>query len=154
MEEHEKNSAFIERVNEIMLGIQCCGGFLSKEDIVSKVLRALPPTYKMKVTTINELRTMLNNFVNRDTLVGKISSFELEEFGLPEATKTNNTFKGSTSSTNMQDLRFFYAKELKDMKKEDDKLEQLKALFARRIPKALIGSMKENILSNVLHLIR
>lgn len=72
--------------------------------IVSKVLRALPPAYKMKVTTINELRTMPNTSINRDTLVGKIFAFELEEFGPLGAIKLDSTFKASSSSsTNKQD---------------------------------------------------
>lgn len=42
MEEYERITAFMERVNEIVMGIQCYGGALSEDEIVSKVLRALP----------------------------------------------------------------------------------------------------------------
>lgn len=52
MEEDERITAFMERVNEIVMGIQCCGGTLSEDEIVSKVLRALPPAYKMKATAL------------------------------------------------------------------------------------------------------
>ncbi|GLJ37821.1 hypothetical protein SUGI_0769250 [Cryptomeria japonica] len=95
MEEDERISTFMERVNKIVLGIQCCGGSLSEYEIVSKVVRALPPAYKMKLTTINEIRTMPNTSVSRDTLVGKLLAFELEEFGLVATVKTDLSFKAS-----------------------------------------------------------
>ncbi|GLJ45784.1 hypothetical protein SUGI_0963520 [Cryptomeria japonica] len=125
----------MERVNEIVMRIQCCGGTLSKDKIVSKVLRALPPAYKMKATAINELRTMVNTFVNIDTLVGKLSSFELEEFGPSGAVKTEPAFHAFTSTIGKQNSKALYAKELEDMKREDDEFEKLEALFARRVPK-------------------
>lgn len=89
----------MERVNEIVMGIQCCGGTLSEDETVSKILRVLPPAYKMKATTINELRTMENSLVNRDTLVGKLFAFELEEFGAPGIVKTESAFKATSSTT-------------------------------------------------------
>ncbi|GLJ36020.1 hypothetical protein SUGI_0722600 [Cryptomeria japonica] len=98
MEEDERISAFMERVNEIVLGIKCCGGTLSEDEIVSKILRGLPLPYKMKVTAINELRTMPNTSVTRDTLIGKLSAFEIEEFGPVATIKTDLAFKASTSS--------------------------------------------------------
>lgn len=117
MEEDERITAFMERVNEIVMGIQCCGGTLSEDEIVSKVLRALLPAYKMKATTINELRTMANTSVNKDTLVRKLSSFELEEFGPSRAVKFEPSFHASTSTTSKKDWKALYAKELEDMKR-------------------------------------
>lgn len=70
MEDSERIATFMKRVNEIAMGIQCCEGSMSKDERVSKVLRALPADYKMKATTINELRTMSNTSVNRDILIG------------------------------------------------------------------------------------
>lgn len=93
-------------------------------------MRYFPPVYKLKATTINELRTIANTFVNRDTLVGKLSSFELEEFGSSRIAKSDPTFHASTSSTNKNDWKALYAKELEEMKKEDKDFEQLEALFA------------------------
>lgn len=82
----------MERVNEIIMGIQCCGGSLSEDEIVSKVLRALPLTYKMKATAINELRTMTNTSVNMDILIRKLSAFELENLDLLELQSLNLLF--------------------------------------------------------------
>ncbi|GLJ37832.1 hypothetical protein SUGI_0769570 [Cryptomeria japonica] len=141
MEEDERISSFMEKVNEVVLGIQYCGGYLSEDEIVSKVLRALPLAYKMKVTAINELRTMPNTSVSRDTLVRKLSTLELEEFG-PDATiKTNLAFRASSSNTFV--WKTLYAKELEDIRRKNEELEELEALFARKMPKGLVGSKYE-----------
>lgn len=57
----------------------------------------------MKVVVINEMRTMANTYVNIYTLVGKQSSFELEEFRLFGAVKTEPAFHASTSAIGKQD---------------------------------------------------
>ncbi|GLJ47508.1 hypothetical protein SUGI_1003020 [Cryptomeria japonica] len=41
MEEDERISSFMERVNEIVLGIQSCGGTLSEDVIVSKIFTSI-----------------------------------------------------------------------------------------------------------------
>lgn len=143
MEEDERITAFMEMVNKIVMGIQCCSGTLTEDEIVSKILRALPSTYKMKATTINELRTMANTSVNGDTLVGKLSDFELEEFGPSRVLKTEPSFHASTSATSKKDWEALYTKKLEDMKREDDEFEKLEALFATRVPKGLVGSKYE-----------
>ncbi|GLJ10717.1 hypothetical protein SUGI_0133680 [Cryptomeria japonica] len=97
----------------------------------------------MKATTINELRTMANTSVNRDTLVGKLSAFELEEFGPSGVVKFEPSFHASTSTTNKKDLKSLYAKESEDMKREEDDFEKLEALFVRRVPKGPVGSKYE-----------
>ncbi|GLJ55967.1 hypothetical protein SUGI_1201470 [Cryptomeria japonica] len=148
MEEDERIYAFMERVNEIVLGIQCCGGSLSEDEIVSKVLRELPPTYKMKVTTINELRTMPNTSVSRDILVGKLLVFELEEFSPIATIKTDLAIKASSSiaspsSSKKSTWKALYARELEEIRRENEEREDLEALFARKMPKGPVGSKYE-----------
>lgn len=146
MEEDERISAFMKRVNEIVLGIKCCGGTLSEDEIVSKVLRGFPPAYKMKVTTINELRTMPNTSVTRDTLIGKLSAFEIKEFGPVATIKTDLAFKASTSSASSfgkSNWKAFYARELEESRKENEEPEELETLFARKMPKGPVGSKYE-----------
>lgn len=144
MEDNETISAFMESINEIVLGIQCCGGSLSEGEIVSKVLRYLPPTYKMKVIAINELRIMPNASISRDTLVGKFLAFELEEFGPIVTIKIDIAFKvaASSLSSNKPNCKALYAKEIEEMRK-DEELEELEALFARKMPRGPIGSKYE-----------
>lgn len=68
MEEDEKISSFMDRVNEIVMGIKCCGGTVNEDEIISKILRALPLAYKMKATAINELQTMSNTPVKMENV--------------------------------------------------------------------------------------
>ncbi|GLJ33781.1 hypothetical protein SUGI_0679010 [Cryptomeria japonica] len=149
MEEDERSSAFMERVNEIVLGIQCCGGSLSEDEIVSKVLRDFPPAYKINVTAINELTTMPNASISRDTLVGKLSAFDLDEFGPIATIKTDLAFKASSSSVSASssfeksDWKTLYGRELEEIRRENEELEELEALFARKFPKGPIGSKYE-----------
>lgn len=98
MKEDEKISSFMDRINEIVMGIKCCGGSVSKDEVVSKILRVLPLAYKMKVVVINELQTMSSSPFTRDTLLGKLTAFELEELGVWSATKTETAFKAFASS--------------------------------------------------------
>lgn len=119
MDDNERITTFMERVNEIVMGFQCYGGYLSEDETVSKVLRSLPPAYKMKATAINELRTMANTSVNKDIQIGKLSVFELEEFGSSGAVKSEPSFHAS-SSTSKSDWKALYAKEMEDMRKEDE----------------------------------
>lgn len=118
MEEDERIIAFMERVNQTVMGIQCCGGTLIEDEIISKVLRTLLLAYKMDATAINKLRTLANTSINKDTLSGKLSSFELEEFGPSGAMKSKPTLNASASPTSKKDWNALYAKELDDMKRK------------------------------------
>lgn len=141
IEEDERIFAFMERVNEIVLGIKICGGTLSEDEIVSKVLRGFPLAYKMKFIAINELRTMPNTFVTRDTLIGKLPAFESEEFCPVATIKIDLAFKASTSfAFDKSNWKAFYARELEESIRENEELE---ALFARKMPKGSVGSKYE-----------
>lgn len=85
------------------MGIKSCGGSLREDEIVSKVLRAFLLANKMKATAMNELIIMANTSINRDTLVGKLFAFELEEFSPSESVKSQPDFHPFTSSISKQD---------------------------------------------------
>ncbi|GLJ44734.1 hypothetical protein SUGI_0940610 [Cryptomeria japonica] len=78
---------------------------------------------------------MANTYVNSNTLVWNLSTFELEEFGPSGVEKSKPAFHASTSSIGKSDWKALYAKEMEEMKKEDEEFEQLEALFSRRVPK-------------------
>lgn len=52
MGEDENITSFMQKVNELVLNIRCVGGVLEESNIVAKVLRSLPPSYKHKVVAI------------------------------------------------------------------------------------------------------
>jgi len=95
MSEDENITSYMKKVNELVCGIRCAGGVLDEDEIVAKVLRSLPPTYKHKVTAIKEIKSLTT--ITRDQLVGKISTFKLAKFGdaLP---KTESAFKANAST--------------------------------------------------------
>lgn len=143
MEEDEKISSFMDRVNEIVMGIKCCGGSISEDEILSKVLRVLPLAYKMKAIAINELWTMSSTPVTRDTLLGKLTTFKLEELGDQSVAKTETIFRASAFGKQKIDWKEMYYKDMEEIEKEERELEELEALIARRIPKGPIGSKYE-----------
>ena len=51
MGEDENITYFMQRVNELVCSIRCAGGTLEELEIVAKVIRSLPTTYKHKATT-------------------------------------------------------------------------------------------------------
>lgn len=55
MGEDENITSFMQKVNELLCEIRCVGGVLEVSEIVSKVLRSLPLTYKHKAAAIDEI---------------------------------------------------------------------------------------------------
>jgi hypothetical protein len=79
MNEDEKIVLYMQRVNELVCNIRCVSGELDEVDIIAKVLRSLPTSYKHKVSTIEEIWMVTN--VTKDMLVGNLIAFELSDFG-------------------------------------------------------------------------
>ncbi|GLJ37859.1 hypothetical protein SUGI_0770230 [Cryptomeria japonica] len=82
------------KVNELFLGIRNVGGKIEEDEIVAKVLRYLPPTYKHKVVAIDEIQSVTT--VTRDMLVRKLVAFELRKFGESHG-KSETAFRASIS---------------------------------------------------------
>lgn len=74
MGEDENINTFMVKVNDLFLSIRCVGGTLEEDEIVAKVLRYFPPTYKHKVATIDEIQSV--TIMPRYMMVGKIAEFE------------------------------------------------------------------------------
>jgi len=64
MREDENITSYMQKVNELVCGIQCAGGKLEESEIVVEVLRSLPASYKHRFAAIEEIRTMTT--VTRD----------------------------------------------------------------------------------------
>lgn len=141
MSEDENITSYMTKVNELVCGIRCAGGILDEDEIVAKVLISLPPAYKHKVVAIEEIRSLTT--ISRDQLVGKISAFELAEFG-DALLKTESAFKASASIKGKQryDLgesssrkSSWYEKARKDLEKDEVEAEQLEALITKILPR-------------------
>ncbi|GLJ13134.1 hypothetical protein SUGI_0205960 [Cryptomeria japonica] len=94
MGDDENIHSYMDKVNDLVLSIRSVGGKIEEDEIVAKVLRSLPPTYKHKVAAIDEIRSVTT--VTRDVLVGKLAAFKLSKFG-ESCGKSKTTFKASLS---------------------------------------------------------
>jgi len=137
MSEDENITSYMQKVNELVCNIRCAGGKLEESKIVGKVLRSLPVSYKNRVATIEEIRTVID--VTRDQLVGKLSTFEMSEFGdsLP---KSESAFKASVfrkqrfdpgESSSRRLTR--YEKVRKVLEEDESELEELEGLLVKRL---------------------
>lgn len=139
MGDDENVTTFMQRVNELVCGIRGASGKLEESEVVAKVLRSFPAAYKVKATAIEELQTITN--VTRDMLVGKLTAFELSEFGdaLP---KVESKFKATTSRRDRQRYdpgesssrkTFKYEDEIRQIEEEEREMEELEALIVKRV---------------------
>ena len=68
-------------------------GTIDDETVISKVLRTLPPKYANRVAAIQELRCIPNNFITLEGLVGRLTTFELNNFGNISSENIETAFK-------------------------------------------------------------
>lgn len=94
MVEDENIISYMQKVNELVCNIRYVSGKLEESEIVAKVLKSLPASYKHKDVAIEEIEIVTN--VTRYMLTGKLLVFELSEFGdsLP---KVESAFKATAS---------------------------------------------------------
>ncbi|GLJ28203.1 hypothetical protein SUGI_0553970 [Cryptomeria japonica] len=80
MNEGEKIIQYSTRLKEIVNQIKGAGGTIEEKDVTNKLLRTLLPTYAIRVSTINELRSVPNMSVSLDATISKLHAFELSNF--------------------------------------------------------------------------
>lgn len=97
MIEGENITQYGHRIKEVVGGIKSAGGTLEEDTIVSKMLISLLPTYAIIVSAIQELRSVTKDKVTIDSLISKLTAFDLNSFdnSIP---KTKYSFKASVSS--------------------------------------------------------
>ena len=87
----------LETMNHAMWREKVVLYWLMKSDviIVNKVLRTLLPIYEIRVLYIQEMRRDPKNDITLDTLVGRLTTFELDNFDnyLPGSRNIESTFK-------------------------------------------------------------
>lgn len=75
MKDEENITQYSSRIKEVVSAIRGAGGSLTNEEVVSKILRTLSSKYAIRVSTIWELRSIPNNVVTLEALIGKLTSF-------------------------------------------------------------------------------
>ena len=63
-----------------MCAIRASGGKIKDETVVSKFLKTLLPIYAISVSTIQEMRCNPKNGITLGAIVGRLTTFELDNY--------------------------------------------------------------------------
>ena len=80
MREDENIAKYVEGIKVIVSMIKSSRGDIDNKIVVSKVLRTLIPIYAIILSTIQEMRWDPNSNITLDALVGRLTTFELDNF--------------------------------------------------------------------------
>lgn len=132
-------------MTELVCGIRGVVGTMNEDEIVSKIMISLTPSDDNKVFVIEEIITV--SMVTRDSLVGKLFSFEMTRF-FDNTPKYESSFKDtiskdkqkydsceSYSSSSKYGSR--YVKDLQEIQEEERKMEDLESLISKRVSKGV-----------------
>lgn len=131
MREGENIMQYTNRIKEVVHTIRGLDGVINEDTMVSKILRTLFPIYAIKIFAIHENRSTPNNTLTLDNLIGKLTTFELNNY--------DNSVVPNVESTFMTSLKI--GKSSRKNNKDDsdrntnDELDELEALMARWFPK-------------------
>ena len=152
MREDSNIAKYVERIKESVSAIKASGGDIDGKIIVNKVLITLLPIYVIRVFVIQEMRCDPNSNITLDTLVGRLTLFELDNYDnyVPSSKGIESTFeakislkkRGKKSKANQSG-----SEEEEEEEEEilDSDLEVVDALFARKCSKGR-GKYKGKIL--------
>ena len=130
MKEGEIVAQNSSRIKEVVNAIRGVGGIIFDETIINKVLWTLLPIYAIRISTIQELRCILGNVLTLDSLIGRLTTFELSNFdnyshvSIECSFKSQLTFNGSKRKNKNRHV---------DSDSESDN--DLEALLERRLPR-------------------
>lgn len=102
MVDGENIAQYGQRIKEVVGGINISRGKIDNDIIVSKMLRTLLPQYAIRVSAIKELRSIFKDKVNVDSLIGKLTSFELNKFDNSVSKPSKFAFKASVTGTSIR----------------------------------------------------
>ncbi|GLJ11241.1 hypothetical protein SUGI_0148320 [Cryptomeria japonica] len=97
MAEGENIQQYGQMIKEIVGEIKSAGGKVEDATMVSKVLRTLLPVYTIQVAAIQELKSIDKTKVTLDSVIGKITVFELNGYD-GSAQKYEFAFRASVSN--------------------------------------------------------
>ena len=99
MRDDENIAKYVERIKASVSSIKAFGGKIEDETVISKVLRILIPVYAIRVSAIQERRCEENHNINLDAIVGRLTTFELDNFDnyVPSSKSIESTFEAKLS---------------------------------------------------------
>lgn len=138
MKDEENITQYSFRIKEFVSVVKGVGGTLTNEEVVSKILRTLSSQYVIWVSSIQELGSILNNVLTLETLIGKLTAFELSNYdnSLPTI---ETAFKSSLNiGTSRKDKEIHSSScgsDYDSILTEEREQEELEALLAKRLPR-------------------
>ena len=99
MREDDNIAKYVERIKASVSTIRAFGGKIEDTTIISKVLKNLLPIYEIRVSSIQEMRCDPSNQINLDSLVGRLTTFELDNYDnyVPISSNLESAFKAKLS---------------------------------------------------------
>ena len=99
MREDENITQHSEIIKANVSAIRALGGKIDDVIVVNKVLRTLLPIYAIRVLAIQEMRCDSKNDITLDALVGRLTTFELDNFDnyVPNFGSIESTFQDKLS---------------------------------------------------------
>lgn len=151
MQEGENIEQYSKRIKDVVNSIKSVGGKLEEDDVVSKILRTLLPQYAIRVSAIQELRSLGIVSVSLDSLIGKLTAFELRNYD-NSVPKIDVAFKACMISAptrrrketgNNSTIRTGHSHECDNLLSKEREQDEIEALLARILPSGK-GSIKVN----------
>ena len=105
--------------------------------VVIKVLKTLLPIYAIRVSSIQDIRCDPKNNITLDALVGRLTTFELDNFDnyVPNSGSIEYAFQAKQSLKKKGGKSKSKKSNNEDEDNSDDDLEVIKTLLVRRFPK-------------------
>ena len=97
--EGENIAKYVERIKASVSAIKASGGDIDDKIVVRKVLRTLLPIYAIRVSSIQEMRCDPNRNITLDALVGRLTTFELDNYDnyIPSSKGIESAFEAKLS---------------------------------------------------------
>ena len=134
MREDENIAKDSDRIKANFCYMKASGGKIEDERVVSGFIRTLLPKYVIKVSTIQEMRCNPKNDITLDVVVGRLTTFELDNYDkyVPSSSNLESTFEAKL----LLKKKAKNSKEKKSKSEEEDSsgsdLETIEALLERR----------------------
>lgn len=111
--------------------------------VVSKILKILQPLHAIRISAIQELRSISKDKVIVDSLISKLTTFELNSFNNSVAKSTESAFKATvTSSFARKGKNICQSYECRsshggnrESEENEDQVMELEALVAKTFPR-------------------
>jgi hypothetical protein len=138
MREDENIAKYVEQIKASVSAIKASEADIDDKIVVRKVLRTLLPIYAIRVSFIQEMRCDPNSNITLDALVGRLTSFELDNYDnyVPSSKGIEYVFeaklslkkKGKKSKANQSESE-------EEEESSDNDLEVVEALLVRKYSK-------------------